>query len=250
MRCYAALPGGRLQDLEGLTVVSSGIDFGVFNSAMLTNLAGAREFESLVQRADMFFAEGSLRWSFWLCDDMLEKNVRRQASELFREKRLNLVAQTPGMLLETRDIATRQMPGLKIRTVADARTRFDFSQLSTAIFSLPFDIAQRIYSESPVWQQSMVGWVAYKDEQPVGIVALVYEDGVAGIYSLGTLPEHRRNGYGEAMLLHALRFAEQTGGCKYSALQATDQGMGLYRRLGYRTVTTFSVYLRQGCVAP
>ena len=59
--------------------------------------------------------------------------------------------------------------------------------------------------------------------------------------SLAVEPESRRLGYGEAILRGAL---EQVGR-PYSqiVLQSSETGESLYRRMGFREVTRFSVFL-------
>jgi ribosomal protein S18 acetylase RimI-like enzyme len=61
-----------------------------------------------------------------------------------------------------------------------------------------------------------------------------------GIYSLGTLPDYRRRGYGEALLRTAL-FERQDG--EPLVLESTEAGYPLYRRLGFKEAARFSVYL-------
>jgi ribosomal protein S18 acetylase RimI-like enzyme len=72
------------------------------------------------------------------------------------------------------------------------------------------------------------------------MVALVRAEGALGIYSLGTLPDYRRRGYGEALLRTVL--AERREG-ELLVLESTEAGYPLYRRLGFREAAKFSVYL-------
>ncbi|MGK7394206.1 MAG: GNAT family N-acetyltransferase [Candidatus Cyclobacteriaceae bacterium M3_2C_046] len=69
--------------------------------------------------------------------------------------------------------------------------------------------------------------------QPVG-TAVLYIDkmDVAGIHSMGILPDHRRKGFAEELLLHLLNIARQKG-AKYATLQASEMGKGLYQRIGF-----------------
>jgi ribosomal protein S18 acetylase RimI-like enzyme len=74
----------------------------------------------------------------------------------------------------------------------------------------------------------------------VSIVALVRAGGVVGIYSLGTIPAQRHKGYGEALLRAAV--AKEDAGAPL-VLESTEAGYRLYRRIGFRDVTNFTVYL-------
>ena len=67
-------------------------------------------------------------------------------------------------------------------------------------------------------------------------------DGVVGVYNVGTLPGHQRRGYGEAIMRHALEKAREETGLERTILQSTAQGLPIYQRMGYRTVTRVLVY--------
>ena len=65
-----------------------------------------------------------------------------------------------------------------------------------------------------------------------------------GVYSLGTVPEHRHKGYGEALLRAAAARYESEHRIRGAlVLESTEAGYRLYRRLGFRDVTNFTVYL-------
>jgi ribosomal protein S18 acetylase RimI-like enzyme len=56
--------------------------------------------------------------------------------------------------------------------------------------------------------------------------------GVAGIYSMGVSPAHRRQGIGRALTLASGRAAAKLG-CSHAVLNATDEGERLYRSVGF-----------------
>ena len=61
--------------------------------------------------------------------------------------------------------------------------------------------------------------------------------------SLATHPSHRRQGYGEATLRGAIAEMTRRTGLERLVLQSTEAGYDLYRRMGFRDATRFSVYL-------
>jgi predicted GNAT family acetyltransferase len=65
---------------------------------------------------------------------------------------------------------------------------------------------------------------------------------IAGVFNVSTIPEYRRRGIGEAMTWRAAvdGLAE---GCIASALQASEMGLPIYQRMGYRQVLTYQVWL-------
>ena len=63
------------------------------------------------------------------------------------------------------------------------------------------------------------------------------------MYSLGTLPGFRRQGYGEARLRAAVAEYQRRTGLDQLVLQSTEAGYALYRRMGFQDATKFTVYL-------
>ena len=248
MACYSRVSErGDTADLSGVTANSCGVDLAVFNAALLTAPATYAQLEKAVTACASHYRGRRLGWSFWLCDDLLDPQSRAASRNVFSDRGLTLVARPPGMYMEKINPATRHRTGIDCRPISDERTRLDFSHISSVVFALPFVSAQRIYGGSAVWQPPMKGWVGYVNNKPVSVVTTVIAADAVGVYSLGTLPQHQGCGYGEALLRQALEEARKETGITRSILQTTDDGFNLYLRLGYRVVTSFSVYTKETC---
>lgn len=247
MRCYARVSArGEARDYPGLTVTSCGLDCAVFNSAMLSCPSRDPDFGRLVALAQVHFRQRGLGWTFWLCDDLLPQTQRKRIPTLFRELRMDCIAQPPGMYADRLSAPVRPAARLDIQQVADKTTRTDFAHLSSIIFSLGFQTSRHVYGAAELWDDSMTGWVGYCDGAPVSLIAVVIAAGVVGVYSVGTLPAFQGRGFAETMMRHALSWARGATGIESSVLQSTTQGLRLYRRLGYHVVTQFGVYLKEG----
>ncbi len=247
MQCYAHCTAeGRVLNVGGVVLTSSGINYSVFNSAMLTApVETANGMDLRIRLAEVHFASQGLGWSYWICEDLCTKPVVRAFDTLFTDHNMQIIAQPPGMYAER--LWPRQHPPaeLKYRRVEDARTRFDFCDVASVVFSLPFPVSEKIYGAASTWTSNMTGWVGYAAEKSVGIVSTVVAGGAIGIYSLGTLPHCRRAGYGESLLRYALERAQEATGIQATVLQSTRAGLSLYRKLGYKPVTRFVVYHRE-----
>lgn len=75
-------------------------------------------------------------------------------------------------------------------------------------------------------------FLGYLDGQPVSTASVHLSHGIAGIYTVATLPEARRQGIGGAVTLAALHLAREAG-YRVASLQATEMGRPVYARLGF-----------------
>lgn len=73
------------------------------------------------------------------------------------------------------------------------------------------------------------------DGQIAGHAAMNPWRGVAGIYSMGVSPAHRRRGIGRALTIAACRIAAERG-CTHATLNATGEGELLYRAVGFESL--------------
>jgi len=78
---------------------------------------------------------------------------------------------------------------------------------------------------------------------PVATSAMVLEGGVAGIYAVATLPAARRRGIGRIMTVRPLLEAREMG-CRVGILQASSAGYSLYKKIGFRDVGRYRLYLQ------
>lgn len=246
MRLFSrATERGEAREMPGVALVSSGVDYSVFNSAMLTSpVAGAEsELDRRAAIAAVHFSMRRIGWSFWLCEELLDVALRRRAEAILAARGLRRTAGAPGMLAEKLLPPARPLPEIDCRRVDDAQTRSDFCHITSIGFHLPYPIAQAIYGSAGFWAAGYRGWVGYSGGLPVTTAATVAESGVIGLYSVSTLPECRRRGYGEAVARHALAEAAAGGGVRRYVLQSTSAGHHLYERMGYRTVANFTIYV-------
>ena len=86
-------------------------------------------------------------------------------------------------------------------------------------------------------------YVAWLDGRPVATSRLSMAGGAAGLYTVVTMPEARGRGIGTATTLTAL-LAGREAGMRIGVLQATDMGIGIYRRLGFQELFRYALLAR------
>ena len=245
MRFFGQASGsGDIVERGGVLLIDSGVDYSVFNMALLTNPVDSRlEFEARIGVAADYFRRRGARWSFWLCEDLLEGQARRKFEDSFDRLRLRRLTEAPGMIAERLAAPTRRLPPIECRRVADRQTRSDFTQITATNFDIPYATCRLIYEPERAWNFDYAGYVGYCGDRAVTTVAIVFAAGAAGVYSVSTAPGFRRRGYAEALMRQVLAEYARERGSERTILQATRAGYAMYQKMGYREVTRFSVYI-------
>lgn len=236
---------GEARDIDGVSIVSSGVDFSMFNPALLSApVFGERsELERRLHIPAAHFTRRGLRWSYWLCTDMVDRPLRRWVEHVFDRGGLRQVSSAPGMIADGIKTSRRALPDLAFRRVCDAATRNDFSTVTALGFGLPRTATREIYNSERFWNGRFYGFVGYSDGVPVTTAATMVAAGSIGLYSVATLPARRGRGYAEAAVRHAIEEARARTGLTRTVLQSTPSGFPLYERMGFRHVTDFFVYV-------
>jgi ribosomal protein S18 acetylase RimI-like enzyme len=244
MRFFGQATGeGEIRAADGIEMVYSGLDYGVFNIALLAApVISERDLTTILVTAGRFYHERKSRWSFWICEDLLDSAARRHSREIFSESGMRAISHAPGMLTPALAPPSRTLPEIECLAVSDAELRAAFAGLTVSCFEIPPPIARAVYEPEAAWQGEYRGYVGMVNGSAVSIVALVRAGGAIGVYSLGTIPAQRHKGYGEALLRAALAM-EHNFPDEPLVLESTEAGYRLYRRLGFRDVTNFTVYL-------
>jgi GNAT superfamily N-acetyltransferase len=148
-------------------------------------------------------------------------------------------------------------PGLEIVPVTDGATLEEFLDVIAADW-LEWTGGER----TPVQQRTLeawrreiplrfaaepipLRWIGRVDGAVVATSRISIGAGVAGLYAISTLAGHRGRGYGRAMTIAALR-AAHTIGLGIAVLQSSDLGYGVYRKLGFRELFTYDVWVHPG----
>jgi len=239
-----ARSGGEVRRLSALTLISSGIDYSVFNAAVLGSAVRGR-IDGLgieMKEAEEFYRRRGLPWSFWACEELIEESLWSRVRDNLENMNMRHLTTAPGMFAERLRPPSRVLPEVTVRPVADAETRTAFAQITSMAFEIPLGICRAVYADERAWQGTYAGWIAYNGRTPVSTAALVVCAGAIGVYSVATLPAFQRRGYAEAAMRGAIAQAVAATGIERTVLQSTPAGMALYRALGYEPVTRFQVF--------
>lgn len=137
-------------------------------------------------------------------------------------------------------------PGLVIERVRDIATLERWIDAFSAGFSYSSDVGKRFFtvfaSLGLETRSPLVHYLGLIEGEPVATASVFHGAGVAGIYSISTIPAWRRHGIGAALTLAPLRDA-QSRGYHIGILHAEPAGLSLYRELGFCEYCTLHPYL-------
>ena len=245
MRFFGYASGaGEVTERDGLLLIDSGVNYSVFNIAMLTvEPSDAQSLAAQLRTAGRFFEERKTRWSIWLCEELLPEGVRKRAPTVMANERLRRLTEAPGMIADKLLAPSRTLPPIEWRRVTSAAERSDFAHITSVNFDIPFATCQLVYGNEQAWSRDYQGYVAYAHGSAVATTAAVVAAGAIGIYSVSTLPQFRRRGYAEALMRAVLAKVRDETGVQTTVLQATRAGYDMYVKMGYRPASRFTVYM-------
>lgn len=133
-------------------------------------------------------------------------------------------------------------PDVWVRQVDSPVPLAVFRRILSNVFYLSISEVNLVLGEKTLQIPYVRHYLAWVGNVPVGTASLVLQDGVAGVWNVGTLPEYRHKGVAATLMHHILREARADGFGK-SMLLASNEGQPLYNRLGYKTLSHIRVYV-------
>lgn len=228
-------PRGEIRESDGLLLVATGAPVPWFNIAYVTR--PLTHPSTAIADACAFFDERQLPFVVRLRENMDAPTERAAAAA-----GLPFTDAVPGMVLE--DIGPRGtfLEHITIRRV-HGRNVADHTAVVADSFGISRDVAAMFVSERLGEEPDFELYVGYHQDRPVAASALAISHRVAGVYNVGTIREYRNQGIGEAMTWHAIRQGALAS-CRIASLQSSQMGEPIYRRMGFRTVTTYRTFAR------
>jgi GNAT superfamily N-acetyltransferase len=247
--CFRALASERdaslVRIVSGIELISLGVRFQMFNGAFLSGpVLSEGELERRAISADLHFGKAGLKWSFWLCDSFLQPGAVRRAGEAFARHDLRCATEMPGMIALALPPAGHPLPDCEPRPTDRGAVLQEFREIGSSCFRVPLDWFSEVFDQRGTARTKFRAWVGYADGKAVATAATVVSAGAIGLYNLATLPEYRSRGYGESLMRQCIAEEIREHGNRPIVLQSTRSGLSLYKRLGFRTVTRFRVFVR------
>ena len=236
-------PGGEVRELPHLVRTISGIPHGMFNVVMGARLEPGSA-DAVIEEMLAEYAARGLPFSWLVSPSVRPAGLGARLAA----HGLTHLFDDPWMALDLRALDEDQPappPGFRVVEVEDVEALKLFDAASTRGFEQSPQLSQGffdIYAHLGLGRdRPLRHFVGLLDGEPVAASSLCLGGGAAGIFGVATAPEARRRGIGAAMTLAPLREARALG-YRIAGLQSSDEGHGIYRRLGFADVCTISWY--------
>lgn len=233
----AALPAARLERGEGYVLVS----YPRFPSAAMNAVwswgGGRTAAADLASRLAEIEAAG-------VSPGVIVSDG--EAPELEDEaRRLGLTErhEIPGMVATASTLRPGGSAGLDV-VVAHEREQCEQAlDVAAAGFGFPREWAEELYSPAMLALGGTSLYLGLAAGRPVTTALAFRSERSLGIFNVATPPEERGRGYGAAITSRAAAdgFA---AGARTAWLQASRMGFGIYRRLGFETVSMAELWVR------
>ena len=230
--------GMKVVSTDNLILVDSGLSCDTFNIIHIKNGAELRYSE--IAEAIEYYRTKDFKFCIWVNSENLQGNVKKYLSELSVSKQNEEV----GMVMNLNQYETIQTDRhVDIVMVNDANTLNDYANIIASNWS-PSDKNVNSYYEKTAncylkASDQVKLLIYYEGSKPVATVELFQSDSsTIGIYGLATLEDARGKGIGSALMTMCLNQAKELG-YKNVVLQASQDGIGIYKKLGFKSLTTY-----------
>lgn len=239
---FGRLPGAILHDGLDMIWFTTGIQESLLNAVLCTQIEPS-EIDARLSSMISSFHKRNLPVSWYVGPSTRPQNL----GNLLMSYGFTLADVSSGMAVDLVHLPNKSIdvPGLVIKqadTVESMKTWIeifkegfdmsgDFIDAYTHVFATPTDLEIVDYH-----------YLGTLDGHPIASLTLSFDQGIANIYDVATIPTFRRRGIATAMLLTALLDA-RTSGYRIGVLQATKSGIKVYRRVGFLDYCTFERYI-------
>lgn len=230
------VPKAEVALLDGATIAWAGVAMPLFNHAILdTPVTDLTDFDRRLALV-LEFAEARKRAPvISMFHEWLPHHLAGSLAGILEPRGWRKEMNAFGMVMETLP-ALVTIPGLEIRRIQDAATARMSADINAAAYGVPAEWEREVFDHQDVWHGSVYGYVGLMDGEHVSTALAILLDGRLYVACVATMPEHQRRGYADAVIRHALAEAASETGVTRSILHASDAGLSVYQRMGYRAV--------------
>jgi GNAT superfamily N-acetyltransferase len=226
--------------------VTRRVDGCTFSFSGDTQLTGANHLwphtpdaltTEVLDEAAVFFAPFQAAWSVIYTEAYMPR-----AADLLAEYDYSPRWHSPLMVLDGPPHDLPVNPGARVVPVTGEQHLKHMGLVMFEAFATGHSVNQRVARPEHLGDPTITHYLVYDGNDPASCASVVINDGMAGVWNVGTCRRFRRQGYATTIML-ALLDDLRAQGITASMLMASPSGQPLYERLGYRHAGT-TTYMR------
>jgi ribosomal protein S18 acetylase RimI-like enzyme len=228
---------------DGIDYVFSGAPIAFFNVAILNGRGISSDaLQAYGTDACRFAASKQVPWLLIVTTESLAPGI--DAVACLDGCALGPMMPMTGMLADRLTPAARAPENLRLTVPDDDRGCAAILDVNSLAYGMDLDAGKPMIGRPSFWQGHFPV-IGIAGDTPVCSAAVMMVEGYRYVALVATDPEHQRRGYGDAAMRHALAAAAQAQGERQTVLHATDAGRPVYERMGYRTISTHTVFMEK-----
>ncbi|PPE03459.1 GNAT family N-acetyltransferase [Holospora curviuscula] len=227
---------------NGISTVNSTFASDTFNIISAKNLQETIQVDQAQSIISSFNAQ-KLPLAWWVGPNSSNYKV----DEVLLSLGLEHVETELGMAALASDIDSHitSMPdNFKIKEARSLQDFIDYGNVMASVFE-PFD------EEAIIFYETIGGcykkdpdvdmFVGYINNNPAAICFCIKADGIGGVYDIVTNPDFQKRGVGTLMTKIAIEHLKRKK-CHVIGMQASNDGIGIYKKMGFISFGKFKVY--------
>lgn len=200
------------------------------------------DVEDFIARGREFFDARGRRFSIWL---RAEQDADSDLAAAAEAAGFQAVFEMPEMLLDA-PLPTEPLPaGAELRRLSDPDQAHDFWEVAKAAYAtngFPPEVFAGYTRHEGLLAENVATFVAYLGGKPASIAMTIVNNGIGGVYWVGSLESARGKGLGRAVTVAATNAGFDLGG-EIASLQASPMGRPIYAKLGYETAFDYRLLI-------
>lgn len=241
----SARPDSEVFDEDGIAVRWACSDLIFFNALYINE--GIADTDVLRQRLHtvaQYMRAKAQPGLFLLCEDYVAEAARSGLEAAIAGAGLVPVLNATGMTGELLPFAqATEHRGLHFERVGSEQALNHFAAVNEAAYAgAPGSYFGAFRQSMPLWTERSHSYLAYHEGKPVSTASVIESNGELYLALVATRPEAQRLGFGDATVRHVLEVAHRASGLRQTSLHATQAGLPVYQRMGYRHVTRIFGY--------
>lgn len=223
---------------ESMTIADCGLSCDTFNIIYVRN--AERLTLADLQQAKQHFEIKDFAYTLWV----EEHKLGTRARELLTSAGMEVTNREPGMFLDLLSYSPIDNNSFAhIKKVATPEEVIHFAQIVAQNWQPPDQNLVNYYIKaSPIILSHTSPshfFLYFISGKPVaGVELFMSGHATAGIFGLSTLADYRGQGIGSTLFTYVLNEAKNRG-CAQAVLQASEEGIGIYKKLGFSIETYF-----------